>query len=65
MGIATGRVVAGDLVGEGISDEQAFLGDVPNFAARLQGIAEPNTVVISDTTRRLFPIAAAKIVRAR
>ncbi len=53
VGIATGRVVAGDLVGERVREEQAVLGDVPNLAARLQGIAEPDTVAISDTTRRL------------
>ncbi|MFQ5972389.1 MAG: AAA family ATPase [Alphaproteobacteria bacterium] len=53
VGIATGRVVAGDLVGERVSDEQVVLGDVPNLAARLQGVADPDTVVISDTTRRL------------
>ncbi len=53
IGIATGRVVAGDLVGERISDERAVLGDIPNLAARLQGIAEPNCVMVSDTTRRL------------
>jgi class 3 adenylate cyclase len=53
IGIATGRVVAGDLVGEHISDERAVLGDIPNLAARLQEIAEPNCVMVSDTTRRL------------
>jgi class 3 adenylate cyclase/predicted ATPase len=53
IGIATGPVVAGDLVGERISDERAVLGDIPNLAARLQGAAEPNCVMVSDTTRRL------------
>lgn len=53
IGIATGLVVAGDLVGEGASEERAVLGDTPNLAARLQGIAAPNTVVISEATKRL------------
>ena len=54
IGIATGLVVAGDIVGEGASEERAVLGDTPNLAARLQSIAEPNTVVLSDATRRLI-----------
>lgn len=53
IGIATGLVVAGDIVGEGVSEERAVLGDTPNLAARLQSIAKPNTVVLSDATRRL------------
>ncbi len=54
VGIATGLVVVGDLIGEGAAQEQAVVGDTPNLAARLQGIAEPNTVVIADSTRRLL-----------
>ena len=53
VGIATGLVVVGDLIGSGASQEQAIVGETPNLAARLQGIAEPNTVVIADSTRRL------------
>src|ERR1700687_6358958 len=53
VGIATGLVVVGDLIGSGSSQEQAIVGDTPNLAARLQGIAEPNSVVISETTRKL------------
>jgi class 3 adenylate cyclase/predicted ATPase len=53
IGIATGLVVVGDLVGSGASQEQAIVGDTPNLAARLQGIAEPNSVVIAEGTRRL------------
>jgi class 3 adenylate cyclase/tetratricopeptide (TPR) repeat protein len=53
VGIATGNVVVGDLIGEGASEERAVVGETPNLAARLQGLAEPNTVVISDRTRRL------------
>ena len=53
IGIASGRVVASDLVGERISDEQVVVGDVPNLAARLQAIAAPTTLVISGTTRGL------------
>jgi class 3 adenylate cyclase/predicted ATPase len=54
IGIATGLVVVGDLIGEGAAQEQAVVGDTPNLAARLQGIAEPNTVVVADSTRRLL-----------
>ena len=54
VGIATGLVVVGDLIGSGASQEQAIVGETPNFAARLQGIAEPNTVVIAEDTRKLL-----------
>ena len=53
IGIATGLVVVGDLIGSGASQEQAIVGETPNLAARLQGIAEPNSVVIAESTRRL------------
>ena len=53
IGIATGLVVVGDLIGSGASQEQAIVGETPNVAARLQGIAEPNSVVIADSTRKL------------
>jgi class 3 adenylate cyclase len=51
VGIATGLVVVGDLIGSGASQEQAIVGETPNFAARLQGLAEPNSVVIAESTR--------------
>jgi class 3 adenylate cyclase len=54
VGIATGLVVVGDLLGEGAAQEQAVIGETPNLAARLQGLAERNTVVIADNTRRLL-----------
>jgi hypothetical protein len=54
IGIATGLVVVGDLIGTGAAQEQAVVGDTPNLAARLQGIAEPNMVVIAEGTRRLL-----------
>jgi predicted ATPase len=54
IGIATGLVVVGDLVGEGAAQEEAVVGDTPNLAARLQGAAEPGTVVIAEATRRLL-----------
>jgi class 3 adenylate cyclase len=54
VGIATGLVVVGDLVGEGAAQEQAVVGDTPNLAARLQSAAEPGMVVIADATRRLL-----------
>jgi len=53
LGVATGRVVVGDIIGSGASEEHAVLGDAPNLAARLQGIAEAGTVVISAETRNL------------
>ena len=53
VGIATGLVVVGDLIGWGASQEQAIVGETPNLAARLQGLAEPNSVVIAESTRKL------------
>ena len=54
VGVATGLVVVGDLIGTGSAQEQAVVGETPNFAARLQEIAEPNTVVIAESTRKLL-----------
>jgi class 3 adenylate cyclase/predicted ATPase len=54
VGIATGLVVVGDLIGTGASQEQAIVGETPNIAARLQGVAEPNSVVIAESTRKLL-----------
>jgi class 3 adenylate cyclase len=54
VGIATGLVVVGDLIGSGEAQEHGIVGETPNLAARLQGIAEPNTVVIAEATRRLL-----------
>jgi class 3 adenylate cyclase/tetratricopeptide (TPR) repeat protein len=54
VGIATGLVVVGDLIGSGASQEQAIVGETPNLAARLQSIAQPNKVIIADSTRRLL-----------
>jgi class 3 adenylate cyclase/predicted ATPase len=53
IGIATGLVVVGDLVGEGSAQEQAVVGETPNLAARLQALAEPGQLVIAGATRRL------------
>ncbi|MBL6613541.1 MAG: AAA family ATPase [Reyranella sp.] len=52
IGIATGLVVVGDLIRTGASPEALIVGETPNLAARLQGVAEPNTVVVSASTRR-------------
>ena len=49
-----GLVMVGDLVGEGAAQEQRVIGETPNLAARLQGLAEPGAVVISEGTRRLL-----------
>jgi hypothetical protein len=54
IGIATGWVVVGDIVGSGEAQERGVVGETPNLAARLQGIAAPNTVVIAEGTRRLL-----------
>jgi class 3 adenylate cyclase/predicted ATPase len=54
VGIATGMVVAGDLLGSGSAQEQAVVGETPNLAARLQSVAEPNAVVIAESTRKLL-----------
>jgi hypothetical protein len=54
VGIATGLVVVGDLIGSGEAQERGIVGETPNVAARLQGIAEPNTVVIAESTRKLL-----------
>jgi class 3 adenylate cyclase/predicted ATPase len=53
IGIATGLVVVGDLIGEGSAQEQSVVGETPNLAARLQALAEAGTVVIAAGTRRL------------
>ena len=61
LGIASGLVVVGDLIGTGSAREQAIVGETPNLAARLQALADPNVIVIADRTRRqigaLFEIA--------
>jgi class 3 adenylate cyclase/tetratricopeptide (TPR) repeat protein len=53
VGIATGLVVVGDLIGQGAAQEQAVVGETPNLAARLQALAQPGTVVIGPSTKRL------------
>jgi len=54
VGIATGLVVVGDLIGNGSAQEQSVVGETPNLAARLQALADPNAVVIAAGTRRLL-----------
>ena len=54
VGIATGLVVVGNLIGAGEAQERGIVGETPNVAARLQGIAEPNNVVIAESTRKLL-----------
>jgi class 3 adenylate cyclase/tetratricopeptide (TPR) repeat protein len=53
VGIATGPVVVGDVIGEGLAREVNVVGETPNLAARLQGLAEPNMVVIGEATARM------------
>src|SRR6185312_14713596 len=54
IGIATGLVVVGDLVGSGVAQEHGIVGETPNVAARLQALAGPNMVVIAEGTRSLL-----------
>jgi class 3 adenylate cyclase/tetratricopeptide (TPR) repeat protein len=54
IGISTGLVIVGELIGEGEARERGVVGDTPNLASRLQALAEPDTVVVSETTRRLL-----------
>jgi class 3 adenylate cyclase/predicted ATPase/ABC-type transport system involved in cytochrome c biogenesis ATPase subunit len=54
IGIATGVVVVGHLISAGESEERGMVGETPNLAARLQGIADPNMVVVAESTRRLL-----------
>jgi class 3 adenylate cyclase len=54
IGISTGLVVVGELIGEGEARERGVVGDTPNLASRLQNLAEPGTVVVSESTRRLL-----------
>jgi class 3 adenylate cyclase/predicted ATPase len=54
VGIATGTVVVGDIIGEGAAAESAVIGETPNLAARLQAVAQPNQMVISESTHALL-----------
>ena len=54
VGIATGLVMVGETTGTGTARERAVVGETPNLAARLQGIAEPGTVVVAASTRQLL-----------
>ena len=54
LGLATGLVIVGDLIGSEATEMQAVLGETPNLAARLQALAEPDGVVIAEDTRRLI-----------
>ena len=53
-GIATGLVVVVELMAEGEAQERAVIGGTPNLAARLQALAEPGSVVVAESTRRLL-----------
>ncbi len=54
IGIATGLVVVGDIVGRGLDEGAVVSGETPNLAARLQGLAQPGSIVVSDTTHQLL-----------
>ena len=53
IGIATGQVVVGELIGQETAKERLALGESPNLAARLQGLAKPNQLIIDPATKRL------------
>jgi len=52
LGIASGLVVVGDLIGAGAAQERGVVGETPNLAARLQALATPGTLVVAESTRR-------------
>src|SRR2546430_3116419 len=52
LGIASGLVVVGDLIGAGAAQERGVVGETPNIAARLQALAQPGTLVIAESTQR-------------
>jgi class 3 adenylate cyclase/predicted ATPase len=52
IGVASGLVVVGDLIGAGAAQERGVVGETPNLAARLQALARPGTLVVADSTRR-------------
>jgi len=54
VGVATGLVIVGDLIGSGEARERGIVGETPNLAARLQSVAAPNTIVIAEDTRKLL-----------
>jgi class 3 adenylate cyclase len=54
IGIATGLVVVGEIIGTGIAQERTIVGETPNLAARLQALAAPDTVLVSEATRNLL-----------
>ncbi len=54
VGVATGLVVVGDLIGDGAAQEEAVVGETPNLAARLQAVAQPAQVVVAETTHQLL-----------
>ena len=54
IGIATGLVVVGEIIGSGIAQERTIVGETPNLAARLQALAGPDTILVSETTQNLL-----------
>jgi class 3 adenylate cyclase len=64
VGIATGLVVVGDLIGEGSTQEQSVVGETPNLAARLQVLAQPEAVVVAGGTRRLVGVSSSTAISA-
>ncbi len=54
IGIATGLVVVGELIGQGASQERTIVGETPNLAARLQALAAPDEIVVAEATQQLL-----------
>ncbi len=61
IGIATGLVVVGEIIGTGTAQERTIVGETPNLAARLQALAGPDTIIVSESTQNL----AGRVVRTR
>ena len=54
IGIATGLVVVGEIVGTGVAQERTIVGETPNLAARLQALAKPDSILVSGSTQKLI-----------
>ncbi|MGH7074347.1 MAG: adenylate/guanylate cyclase domain-containing protein [Stellaceae bacterium] len=66
IGIATGLVVVGELIGTGLAQERTNVGETPNLAVRLQALAAPDTILISEATQQLLGgLLAREVARIR
>ncbi len=65
LGVASGLVVVGDLIGAGAAQERGVVGETPNLAARLQTLARPGTLVIAEATRRQIGVCSISPISGR